>query len=145
MSTGNITVNTNSCNVPSVRWNVQPDLDRARPEWYADLDNKTLVVVHGLTSTHAVVITGELLVNVLYRQDGHKEGVIRNRDGLTEYGITDDADFELLSNGVWMFEYVLPEPLFSIVDVTGGRDTLTYCNDIFDAVQLAITRAGDNQ
>ncbi len=144
MSTGNITVNTNTCNVPSVRWNVQPDLNRARPEWYVDLDNKTLVVVHGLTSTHAVVITGELWVNI-FDSDGHVVGMIRNRDGLSEYGITVDEDLEFTFDSVWNCEYVLPEPVFSVVDVVDSRETFTYCNDIFDAVQLAIARAGDNQ
>lgn len=149
MSTGNITVNTNSCNVPSVRWNVQPDLNRARPEWYTDIDNKTLVVVHGLTTTHAVTITGDLWIDIIDK-DGHVVGMIRDRDGLSGYGIIDDADLELsdlelTSDSMWKCAYVLPQPLFGIVDVTGGRDTLAYCNDIFDAVQLAITRAGDNQ
>lgn len=144
MSTGNITVNTNSCNVPSVRWNVQPDLDRARPEWYSDLNNKTLVVVHGLTSTHAVIITGELWINILDK-DGHAVGIIRDKDGLSEYGIAGDADLDLAFDTMWKCVYVLPQPLFGIVDVTGDRGTLAYCNDIFDAVQLAITRAGDNQ
>lgn len=142
MSTGNITVNTNTCNVPSVRWNVKPDLERARAVWYTDLDNKTLVVVHGLDKTYAVVVTGELWINLL-DEDGHVVVGIRDKDALYQYGITNDSNLDSIED-VWQCYFVLDPPVFSIVDVTGDRATFATSTDIFDAVQLAIVRAGGN-
>ena len=137
MSTGNITIGGNTCNVPhfAIHWNIQPNLERSVAEWFADYENRTIATVFASKQSYALVRTGDLKVEVLDR-NGMLVDTIYGASGLHSWGITTDEELENLfemSNQARVIEH----PWIGIYNIAEERVEVE-TRDVFSAMQYII-------
>lgn len=137
MSTGNIIIGGNTCNVPhfSIHWNIQPNLERSVAEWFADYENRTIATVFAPKQSYALVRTGDLKIEVLDR-NGMLVDTIYGASGLHSWGITTDEELENLlemSNQARVIEH----PWIGIYNIAEERVEVE-TRDVFSAMQYII-------
>lgn len=139
MSTGNIIVGGNICNVPhfAIHWNIQPNLERSYAEWFADYENRTIAIIYSPNHSYALMRTGDLKVEILDR-NGMLVDTIYGANGLHAWGVTSDEELENLF-GMSNQSRWIEHPWIGIYDMRNDRIEIE-CGDIFNAMQYVIDK-----